>query len=63
MAFFGILFMIQGFGGLIARFVFKADFGLLHRFLDGGTPTAASAAMGIVGLAMPAYGIRAENRA
>lgn len=55
--------MLQGFGGLIARYGFDRDFGVLHRMLDGGALTAAQIAMGVVGVALVVFGIRAHRKA
>ncbi|WP_143590462.1 hypothetical protein [Thermoactinospora rubra] len=52
MGFLGVILMIQGFGGFVARQFFDRDFGLLHRWLDGGALTAAHLAAGILGLVL-----------
>ncbi|MGW0803894.1 hypothetical protein [Nonomuraea sp. NPDC002799] len=52
MAFLGVILMIQGFGGLIARHIFDRDFGVLHNWLDGGPLTAVNIAAGLAGLAL-----------
>ncbi|SDK65119.1 hypothetical protein [Nonomuraea jiangxiensis] len=62
MAFLGILLMIQGFGNLVANVFFDRNFGLLHRILEGGALTAASAVVGLAGLAMLILSARAEDR-
>lgn len=53
--------MIQGFGGLVAEHVFDRGFGLLHLVLDGTALTAASAAVGLAGLALTIAGARQES--
>jgi hypothetical protein len=58
MAFLGVLLMIQGFGGLIADHFFDKSFGLLHLWFEGGTLTAVSAAVGILGLVVTVLGVR-----
>lgn len=53
--------MIQGFGGLVAEHVFDRSFGLLHLVLHGTALTAASAAVGLAGLALTIAGARQES--
>ncbi|MFC4121078.1 hypothetical protein [Nonomuraea zeae] len=62
MVILGVLLMIQGFGGLIADQFFDRSFGLLHLWLDGGTLTAVSAAVGLLGLVVTVTGARAEEK-
>jgi hypothetical protein len=61
MAFFGILLMIYGFGGLIANYFFGKDFGLLSRWFEGGTLTVVSAAAGVVGLVLVLFSDRKKK--
>jgi hypothetical protein len=62
MAFLGVLLMIQGFGGLIADYFFDKSFGLLHLCFEGGTLTAASTVVGLLGLVVTVLSVRAEER-
>jgi hypothetical protein len=62
MAFLGIILMIQGFGGLIVKYFFDRDFGLLHRIFEGGALTVASVVLGLLGLAMLLFTVSSENK-
>ncbi|HLU71660.1 MAG TPA: hypothetical protein VKZ82_05740 [Nonomuraea sp.] len=52
MGLLGVLLMIQGFGGFVARQFFDSDFGLLHRWLDGTALTVAHLVAGALGVVL-----------
>jgi hypothetical protein len=60
MGFVGMILMIQGFGGFVARQFFDSDFGLLHRWLDGTALTVAHRAAGLLGVALVLVRLRED---
>ncbi|MFG1945212.1 hypothetical protein [Nonomuraea sp. NPDC048826] len=58
MGFIGVILMIQGFGGFVARQFFDRDFGLLHLWLDGGVLTMVSLVVGVLGLVLSLTSLR-----
>jgi hypothetical protein len=58
MGFIGVILMIQGFGGFVARQFFDRDFGLLHLWLDGATLTVVSVGLGVLGLVLALASLR-----
>ncbi|GAA4081501.1 hypothetical protein [Nonomuraea soli] len=61
MGFLGVILMIQGFGGLVARQFFDRDFGLLDNWFSGGALTAVQVAVGLVGLIILLLSVRRSD--
>lgn len=61
MGFLGVILMIQGFGGLVARQFFDSDFGLLDNWFTGGALTAVQVAVGLAGLVCLLVSVRRSD--